>query len=195
MSLARARPVWERSSSTATAIPAGTSCGRWSGVIRTDWNRSSARGPGAEGIPICARLRGRVGPATRSRSSPRLGHAEAVRVPQWPAHPSAVQVGNRDATSLLEILSSGLLSILIASLFPSRRRIDMPAAPEPVIDPELPLTPTVPLDPVTAAVPADPVPPSAPSPSSSTWTPPRPLPPGQGPRTENMSPAIRGLAS
>jgi len=41
-----------------------------------------------------------------------------------------------------------------------RRRIDMPAAPEPVIDSDLPLTPTVPLDLVTAAVPADPVPPS-----------------------------------
>src|SRR5208337_1191926 len=33
------------SSSTATAIPAGTSCERWRGVIRTGWNRSSARGP------------------------------------------------------------------------------------------------------------------------------------------------------
>jgi len=41
-----------------------------------------------------------------------------------------------------------------------RQRIDMAAAPERVIDPELPLTPTVPLDLVTAAVPADPVPPS-----------------------------------
>jgi hypothetical protein len=40
------------------------------------------------------------------------------------------------------------------------RRIDMPAAPEPVIDPEFPLTPTVPLDPVTASVPAGPVSPS-----------------------------------
>ncbi len=37
------------------------------------------------------RVRGRAGPATRSRSSPWPGHAEAVRVPQLPAHPGAVQ--------------------------------------------------------------------------------------------------------
>ncbi len=37
-----------------SAIPAGTSCERWSGVIRTGWNRSSARRPGRDGTPIYA---------------------------------------------------------------------------------------------------------------------------------------------